>query len=194
MEVVLGIQGERAPVLDDVADGDVSAYVAVLLRFGIIGLGVFIGLLEAGFRFGEIDAVFQRYRDGLAEQRIQSGGVAEAAVQKSLLLGILVGRIRLGGHRQDRIGGLQRICGGQVHLPDRLFQQGVPAESGAGHRQVFRGEKALLLEVCAQAGRVLQRESHVEREFRPLRVQHDGEFVGGFDHLGKLRPPGGVVY
>ena len=87
---------EAVPFLEDLDDVHVTADVAVLLRVGVVGLGVVIGLLEPGLGLRAEDAVLQRERDGFSVQGRQGAGVMQAAVQEGGLLG---GRIFLRGRR-----------------------------------------------------------------------------------------------
>ena len=193
-QVVPRIRYDRAPVLEDLDDVQVSADVAVLLCLVIVLLGILIGLLEPAFRIGEIEAVLQGVPDGVPIQSGEGVGVEQAAVQEGrpfrirLLLQGRCQRERQGIRRRQRV----RMMG-RIHFPEAFAQQRIAAEARARRLQVAVGKPGLFLEGAVNPRHVLQGEGHVEGELRTLGIQEDRDFVDGLAHFGQLLPALDVV-
>ena len=105
----------------------VAADVAVLLRVGVVGLGVVIGLLEPGLGLRAQDAVLQRELDRLSVQRCQGAGIMQAAIQEGRLFGVLF--FQRDRRKRERVGreGVGRLP--PMHVQERFVQQLVAAEA-----------------------------------------------------------------
>ncbi len=171
---------EALPFLEDLDGVHVAADVAVLLRVGVVVLGIVIGLLEPGLGLRAEDAVLQRERDGFPVQGCQGAGVMQAAVQEGGLLGV---RLLLRGRRErERVGPREGVGGLPLeHALQRFVQELVATETRAGGDPVLVVQEHLLVEGGGHARDLLQGEGHVEGELRPLGVQHDGHLVGGLE-------------
>ena len=188
-KVAFHVLDEALPARQDLDDVHVATDVAVLLRVGVVGLGVVIGLLEPGLGLRAQDAVLQRELDRLSVQCCQSAGIMQAAIQEGRLFGVLF--FQRDRRQRERVGreGVRGLP--PMHVQERFVQQLVAAEARAGGNPVFVGQEDLLVERSGHARNLLQGEGHVEGELRPLGVQHDGYLVGGFEDPVKglaLRP------
>ena len=172
---------EAVPFLEDLDDVHVAADVAVLLRVGIIGLGVVMGLHEPGLGLRAEDAVLQREGDGFPVQGRQGAGIIQAAVQEGGLFGVF--GLQRGGRERERVGPREGVGGlPPEHALERLVQEFISTETRAGGDPVLVVQEHLLVESGLHARDLLEGEGHVEGEFRSLGIQHDGHLVRRLEH------------
>ena len=171
---------EAVPFLEDLDDVHVPADVAVLLRVCVVGLGVVMGLLEPGLGLRAEDAVLQREGNRFPVQGRQGAGIIQAAVQEGGLFGVF--GLQRDGRERERVGPREGVGGlPPEHALQRLVQEFISTETRAGSNPVLVVQEHLLVEGGLYARDLLEGEGHVESEFRPLGVQHDGHLVGGLE-------------
>ena len=136
---------EAVPFLEDLDDVHIAADVAVLLRIGVIGLGVVVGLLEPGLGLRAKDTVLERERDRLPVQGRQDAGIVQAAVQEGGLFGVYYLQRHL--CECERVGSRERVRGLPLeHVQERFVQELVAAETRAGGDPVLVVQEHLLVE------------------------------------------------
>ena len=142
VHVTLYTGDESVPIPDDMDGIDASADKDILLRLGIIVLGVLIRLLKPSFGLGISDTVLQGQQHGTAIQGRERIGIVEAAVEQGLLFRIhLLQGCRRRQFLQQGIRHHQRIHRmAHIHIAKRLAQQGVAAQAGARSDQIFVGQ------------------------------------------------------